>query len=124
MMTYDGATMRLYLDGLEVGSTAKTGAISSNSTVSVWIGTNPPSATSRPWDGAIDEGRVYNRSLTPSEIQTLASGSATTGNILSFKAIAGGGLLFGSAAPSSGKRPTSFFVNPPRKNPDKEMPTE
>ena len=71
---YDSATMRLYLDGLEVGSTAKIGAISTNSTVSVWIGSNPPSATSKPWDGGIDDVRVYNRSLALLEIQTLASG--------------------------------------------------
>jgi len=39
---YDGVTMRLYKDGTLVGSTVKTGAIDSDSTVPAWIGDNPP----------------------------------------------------------------------------------
>ncbi len=71
--TYDGTTMRVYLDGVEVGSTSKTGAISTNSSVAMWIGGNPPSSTVRPWDGKIDDVRLYDAALSASAISDLAT---------------------------------------------------
>ena len=73
---YDGSEMQLYKDGIEVGIMAKNGSISQNSGVSVWIGGNPPGEASRPWDGQIDEVRIYDRALTAPEIQTLAAGAS------------------------------------------------
>jgi hypothetical protein len=73
--TYDGGTMRLYLNGELVGSTAKTGAAATNGSVGAWIGGNPPSSTSMPWDGKIDEVQLYNRGLTATEIQQLFTGT-------------------------------------------------
>ncbi len=70
--TYDGSNMRLYLDGVEVGSTAKTGAIDTNPAIPFWIGGNPDGPTSKPWDGKIDEVHLYNRVLTLGEIEDLA----------------------------------------------------
>ena len=70
---YDGATMQLYMDGIDVGSAAKTGAITSNSTTPVWIGANPPNATDKPWSGQIDDVRIYNRALTLQEVMKLVS---------------------------------------------------
>jgi len=70
---YDGATMKLYNDGVEVGSTPKTGSIDIDNSVSTWIGGNPPSATVRPWDGQIDDVKVYGRALTSAEVSTMAS---------------------------------------------------
>ncbi len=69
--TYDGETMRLYKDGVEVGSRAKTGAIDTNSTVEAWIGGNPTEGSSRPWDGSLTNVRVYQKSLTPTEVITI-----------------------------------------------------
>ena len=69
---YDGASMRLYKDGVEVGKTSKSGTITNKSGVSCWIGGNPPSATARPWDGQIDDVAIYSRALTVKEIQELA----------------------------------------------------
>ncbi len=40
--TYDGLEMRLYLNGVEVGSHVEAGGISQNSNVPVFIGNNPP----------------------------------------------------------------------------------
>ncbi len=71
---YGGSTMRLYKDGAEVGTRNQTGTIATDPTVSVWIGGNPSGATHRPWAGQIDDVRIYNRALTPQEIQTLATG--------------------------------------------------
>jgi hypothetical protein len=42
--SYGGATLRLFLNGAEVGSAAKTGALDANNSVAVWIGANPPTA--------------------------------------------------------------------------------
>ena len=51
---------------------AKKGSITTNSGSSVWIGGNPPYATSRPWKGQIGEISLYDRALTKTEIFELA----------------------------------------------------
>jgi len=61
----------LYLNGAQVGSTGKSGSLSTNSGVSVWIGGNPPEGSARPWDGLLDEVRIYDRALSAGEIQAL-----------------------------------------------------
>ncbi len=73
---YDGSSMLLYLDGALVGSTSKTGSLTADDSVSVWIGGNPPSGTERPWDGLLDEVRIYGRALTAAEILALPSPGA------------------------------------------------
>jgi hypothetical protein len=65
---YDGSKMRLYKDGVEVGSVAKKGSITTNKASSTWLGGNPPNAKSRPWNGEIDYVGVYNHALTKEEI--------------------------------------------------------
>ncbi len=72
--TYDGSNIRVYVDGVEVGSVAKTGLIDSAPAVLFWIGGNPDSPTSRPWDGKIDDVRLYDGALSQGEIETLAVG--------------------------------------------------
>lgn len=67
--TYDGSTMRLYKDGVEVGSLAKSGALNTDSTIPVNIGRNPDG--SNYMDGATDDVRIYNRTLSVSEISAL-----------------------------------------------------
>ncbi len=69
--TYDGATMKLYMDGVEVGSVVKTGIIDLAPAVDFWIGGNPDSPTSRPWEGRIDDVRIYDGALTKDEIAAL-----------------------------------------------------
>jgi hypothetical protein len=65
--TYDGATLRLYVNGMEVGSQAGGGSIRV-STGRLRIGGN---AIWGEWfAGRIDEVRLYNRALSPAEIQT------------------------------------------------------
>ena len=70
---YDGKAMRLYKDGVEVGSVAKKGSITTNSGSSVWIGGNPPNAKSRSWEGWIDYVSLYSYALTKAEIVRLAN---------------------------------------------------
>lgn len=67
---YDGTDMVLYKDGVEVGRIGKSGTLDTDPTVPVWIGDNPgPSA--KPFDGLIDDVRIYNRALCVDEIAEL-----------------------------------------------------
>jgi hypothetical protein len=68
---YDGAAMELFLDGVPVGSTSKTGSLAGDPGVGVWIGGNPPDGSAKPWNGRIDEVRIYDRALTAAEILAL-----------------------------------------------------
>lgn len=70
---WDGATMRLYKNGVEVGSTAKGGTLSTDPTVKVSIGNQPAETGDRPWDGLIDDVRLYNVALSEAQIQELAA---------------------------------------------------
>src|SRR3989339_2183950 len=64
--TYDGTTMKLYQDGVEVANTSASGLISTNDN-GLQIGRQ--SDTSGRFKGLIDEVRIYNRALTNVEIQ-------------------------------------------------------
>lgn len=65
--TYNGSIARLYLNGVEDGSTSVSGSISDGS--DLYIGTyhNNPYSSSR-WDGLIDEGSQWDYALTPEEV--------------------------------------------------------
>ena len=63
--TYDGATEKLYVNGVLVTSRAQTGAISAANGV-LHIGGD--SVWGEHFQGLIDEVRVYNRALTAAEI--------------------------------------------------------
>ena len=65
--TYDGATLRLYVNGTQVASRALTGALTT-STGALRIGGN--AVWGEHFSGLIDEVRVYNRALTAAEIGT------------------------------------------------------
>lgn len=67
--TYDGVTQRLYLNGIEVGTKARTGDISEHATP-VRLGVN--GALGEQLDGRLEDMRVYNRVLSPCEIVLLA----------------------------------------------------
>ena len=64
--TYDGSTVRLYVNGTQVGSVAHTGAIAT-STNPLQIGGD--SIYGQHFVGLIDEVRVYNTALTAVQIQ-------------------------------------------------------
>ncbi|MDP3909773.1 MAG: LamG domain-containing protein, partial [Gemmatimonadales bacterium] len=77
-VTYDGVTMRIYKDGVEVASAPKTGAINTSAGVGVAIGGQPAGAGSAPFDGLIDDVRMYNRALTPLEVSGMAGDPTIT----------------------------------------------
>lgn len=67
--TYDGATMRLFIDGLQVASLAKTGVLNPNSTGPIVIGQNTYNPGSSTYEGVIDEVRIWSVARTASQIQ-------------------------------------------------------
>ncbi len=72
-MTYDGAAIRLYLDGVPVGSTPASGAVATDPGVPVSIG-GLPEINSRYFDGLIDNVLILERAMSASEIGILATG--------------------------------------------------
>ena len=66
-LTYDGSNLRLYVNGAQVATQARTGAITT-STNQLQIGGD--SIYGQYFSGAIDEVRVYNRALSAAEVQT------------------------------------------------------
>jgi len=65
-VTYDGSTLRLFVNGAQVSSRAVSGAVTVSSGV-LRIGGS--SVGGLYFSGLIDEVRIYNRALTPGEIQ-------------------------------------------------------
>jgi hypothetical protein len=64
--TYDGATLRLYVNGVQVNSRAQTGAIAISTNALQFGG---DSIYGQYFQGTIDEIRIYNRALSATEIQ-------------------------------------------------------
>lgn len=67
--TYDGSTMRVFVDGTQIGSVSKTGTVDTSGSVAAAIGINPDDQ--RPFDGLIDEVYLLDRGLSASEIGDL-----------------------------------------------------
>jgi hypothetical protein len=65
--TYDGTTLRFYVNGTQVSSTPRTGAIATSAGV-LGIGGDP--LWGQYLSGRIDDVRIYNRALTQAQIQT------------------------------------------------------
>ncbi len=63
--TWDGTTMRVYIDGIPVSSIAQSGVMTNTST-DVRIGGN--TSGNLPFNGTIDDVKIYNYALTQAEI--------------------------------------------------------
>jgi len=64
--TYDGAYMKMYMDGVEINSFAKTGTISG--LTDLLIGRY---SSDYQFTGSLDEVRIYNRALSEREVKAL-----------------------------------------------------
>ena len=73
--TYDGTTMRIYVDGVEKATMAVSGAIDPTTDPFV-IGRNVV-ASSVAWEGLIDEVDLFGRALSASEIQAIFEAGST-----------------------------------------------
>jgi len=79
VVTYDGSIVILYIDGIQVGSKSTSGALpDSSGTQPIRIGANsrttPP--TGNFFIGNVDEVRVWNDNLSPTEISNAFSGTS------------------------------------------------
>ena len=70
---YDGATMKLFQDGVQVGSLAKSGNVSTSASVETWIGANP--GNTRYFDGLIDDVHIYGEVLDLATIDDIIQGN-------------------------------------------------
>jgi O-glycosyl hydrolase len=97
--TYDGASVRLYVNGSLIGSRAQTGSINTSSG-SLRIGGNL--VWGEYFSGLIDEVRVYNNDLTADQIQTdmnspIQGPADTVAPTVALTAPANGATVSGSA---------------------------
>ncbi|TXH00473.1 MAG: LamG domain-containing protein [Candidatus Moraniibacteriota bacterium] len=81
--TYDGSTMRLYVNGTQVNSTTRSGNIYA-STAPLIIGADENGSTYF-HNGQIDEVRLYNRALSVDEVASLYRLTSPTGVDTSLK---------------------------------------
>jgi hypothetical protein len=65
--SYDGSTMRVYLNGSEQDTLSVSGTVATGNGIHL-------SSSSAALDGLLDDVRVYNRALSPTEIGDLADG--------------------------------------------------
>lgn len=85
--TYDGATVRIYVDGVERDSLAVTGNINSTTTpVRIGAGSGSPISGEEPFNGTIDDVRIYDRGLSPEEILTVFAAEGVDGIIQNLQA--------------------------------------
>jgi hypothetical protein len=70
--SWDGATKRLYLDGIEVGSMAMPDPIVYD-TSHAYIGCDNDGSPLKYFAGVLDEVELYDRALSPAEISSLAA---------------------------------------------------
>ena len=68
LTTYDGVTMRVYIDGVEVGSGGAGPASRTGNNNNTWIGHLPGYGW---FNGTIDEAMIFNRSLSAEEVKEL-----------------------------------------------------
>ncbi len=72
---WDGTDMKIYKNGAEVGTLAKGGtSVALDPAVPAAIGNQPIGAENRPFDGIIDDVRIYTRALTEAEIAEVMAG--------------------------------------------------
>ena len=64
---YDGASLRIYVDGEEIGMIGAGGAVGTADTNPMTIGDTSP-GFDEPLDGAIGGVRVWSRALDPAEL--------------------------------------------------------
>ena len=71
-MVFDGSSMKLYLDGIEIASTGVNGTVDQDDLSNVFVGASPSGGFG--WDGNIDGVIIAEEAYTAEEIQVLASG--------------------------------------------------
>ena len=72
---WDGTDMKVYKNGAEVGTLAKGGtSVALDPAIQGAIGNQPIGAENRPFDGIIDDVRIYTKALTEAELAEVMAG--------------------------------------------------
>ena len=72
---WDGTDMKIYKNGAEVGTLAKGGtSVALDPAVQGAIGNQPIGAENRPFEGIIDDVRIYTKALTEAELAEVMAG--------------------------------------------------
>lgn len=66
---YDGSTQKIYIDGIEVASTPKTGNVTVQNSWNLVVGNRPD--FNRSFEGLIGDCRVYDRALSEDELASI-----------------------------------------------------
>lgn len=66
--TWDGTTVRGYVDGIADGTAALSGTLNTGTLAPIWGGGYQSGTGNANWNGEIAAGWVYNRALTASEV--------------------------------------------------------
>jgi chitodextrinase len=104
--TFDGSTIRLYVNGVQVGSTALNGTLLT-STNPLEIGSDH--IYGQYFQGTIDEVRIYNVALTPTQIQAdMATPVSVSSPIVSLSTAS---LDFGTQAAGTTSSAQSVVLN-------------
>jgi hypothetical protein len=105
--TYDGASVKFYVNGALQSTTSHTGTFSSDTT-GITIGASHNDQLHQPeepFNGALDEVTIYSRALTAQEVQQLYQGTSGTPDItlpnVSLSAPADGATVSGASVPVS-----------------------
>jgi hypothetical protein len=93
--TYDGMEMKIYVDGIEVASRAATGAIGTTPEPFFIGGSHASGSTGLTFDGKIDDARVYNYALSPTEV------SGLYGNVADLRFDEGSGTNANDSTPNN-----------------------
>ncbi len=100
-VTYDGAVITGYVNGVSVGTVAATGALrAANPTTNLLIGNEPQEGSLQgagfPWPGMLDEVAVYDRALTAAEVQGAAAAGGAAAAQLAITRTSGPILIDGT----------------------------
>ena len=72
---WDGTDIKIYKNGVEAGTLAKGGDfVATDPSVQAAIGNQPIGAENRPFEGVIDEVRIYTKALTVAEMEQVMAG--------------------------------------------------
>jgi chitodextrinase len=104
--TFDGSTIRLYVNGVQVGSTALNGTLLT-STNPLEIGSDH--IYGQYFQGTIDEVRIYNVALTPSQIQ--ADMASPVGVLSPIVSLSTASLDFGTQSTGTTSSAQSVVLN-------------
>ena len=105
--TYDGATLRLYVNGTQVSSIARTGNLAT-STNPLQIGGD--SLYGQNFTGMIDEVRVYNVALTQAQIQSDMNTPIGTTTPLPIVSLGSNSITFGNQGSGTSSQPQAVTL--------------